>query len=257
MKLVVNPEYSNLEEYLRRIPEQFESRGQTLYAGRNTVKLIECQGLPLVVKRFKRPNIFQKVAYTWFQPSKAERAFRYGQELLARGFDTPEPLAYIEIRRGGMLAGYYFISRHTSDLPLFPALVQTEAFDTSLACAVGRYLARMHEAGVLHGDPNLSNILYRRSDSGEPQFSVIDTNRSRFFPTAPGRDLCLANLVRVTHRRDLLRVILGAYSEARGWDPVATEGAVSARLDRFERTHDRKDRLKRSLRRLRTRLHSK
>jgi tRNA A-37 threonylcarbamoyl transferase component Bud32 len=103
-------------------------------------------------------------------------------------------------------------------------------FDASLAKQLGVFVAYMHQNGVLHGDLNLSNILYDK-DTG---FKLIDTNRARIV-ASPSREKCIDDLRRVTHRRDLLKVVTRAYAEARGWNVDETLHSIFKSLLRFEK----------------------
>lgn len=261
-KTVISPDYADLGEEIASLPKRFASEGSLLFAGRNEIRLMTIGGRQLVVKRYGRLNTLRAVSYTLFSSSKASRAYHYAREMSRRGIDTPGAVAYIEIHRRGLLRDCYFVSEYTADRPLFDVLVETPAYDRRLAAEVGRFVAMMHERGVIHGDPNLNNILYRPLGAGDYHFSVIDTNRSRFsglkgaakeskvikdfsfFPSL-SRQACLANLKRLTHRRDLLHDILTAYAEARGWDAAATIAAVERRLGRFERNRRRRHAIQR------------
>ena len=72
MKVIVHPDYAAWKDEISRIPDCFDSRGETLYQGRNTVKRFRRTDTNWVVKRYKRPNPAQRVAYTFFEPSKAD-----------------------------------------------------------------------------------------------------------------------------------------------------------------------------------------
>lgn len=264
-KTVISSDYADLGEEIASLPEKFAAEGSLLFAGRNEIRLMTIGGRLLVVKRYGRLNTLRAVSYTLFSSSKASRAYHYAREMSRRGIDTPTAVAYIEIFRRGLLRDCYFVSEYTADRPLFDVLVDTPAYDRRLAAEVGRFVATMHSRGVIHGDPNLNNILYRPLGAGDYHFSVIDTNRSRFsglkgaakeskvikdlkdfsfFPSL-SRQACLANLKRLTHRRDLLHDILTAYAEARGWDAAATIAAVERRLGRFERNRRRRHAIQR------------
>ena len=263
-KTVISPDYADLADEIERLPERFAAEGSLLFVGRNEVRLMTIGGRQLVVKRYGRLNTLRAVSYTLFSSSKASRAYRYAREMRRRGIDTPAAVAYIDIHRHGLLRDCYFVSEYTADRPLFDVLVETPAYDRWLAAEVGRFIATMHSRGVIHGDPNLNNILYRPLGAGDYHFSVIDTNRSSFkdskelkdlkdgndlkdfrdFPS-PSRRACIANLKRLTHRRDLLHDILAAYAEARDWDIAATIDAVERRLAAFERNRRRRHAIQR------------
>lgn len=243
--IVINPAYEPLRDFLVTLPERFDG-GELVFRSRNTIRRFTASdGTVLVVKQFRRRGLLQRIIYSTVEHSKGHRAYDNGLELLRRGFDTPEPVAYIELKRRGLLCDTYFISRECNDAGLFGALVDTKLFDHAQADAVASLLARMHDSGALHGDPNLNNILCRREADGSLHLTLIDTNRSHF--TAPGglsASRCLDNLKRVTHRRDLLAYIVGRYAGLRGLDPEVSVRRVTDLVGRFERNRERRHRVK-------------
>lgn len=243
--IVINPAYEPLRDFLVTLPERFDG-GELVFRSRNTIRRFTASdGTVLVVKQFRRRGMLQRIIYSTVEHSKGRRAYDNGLELLRRGFDTPEPVAYIELKRCGLLCDTYFVSRECNDAGLYADLVDTELFDHAQADAVASLLARMHDSGALHGDPNLNNILCRREADGSLHLTFIDTNRSHF--TAPGglsASRCLDNLKRVTHRRDLLAYIVGRYAGLRGLDPEVSVRRVTDLVSRFERNRERRHRVK-------------
>ncbi len=246
MKAVVNKEYESLTEYIKSIPAIFESTGTEIYHKRNIVKILRHDDMDLVVKRYKRPNLIQRIAYTFFCKGKAKRAYLFAGRMLDLGISTPFPIAFIEITKSGLLSDSYFISSRTFDRSLFPELVETPDYDIELASEVARLMVRLHEKGVIHGDPNLSNILYHSDAEGKTHFTLIDINRTRFGSEFTERE-CLANLMRLTHRRDLLKRLVSVYAEERKWDVPETVEKVFAMISRFEHRREIKTGFKRLL----------
>ena len=243
--IIINPAYGALRDFIGALPGRFDG-GELVFRSRNTIRRFTApDGTVLVVKHFRRRGLLQRIIYSTVEHSKGRRAYDNGLELLRRGFDTPEPVAYIELKRRGLLCDTYFVSRECNDAGLYGALVDTELFDHAQADAVASLLARMHDSGALHGDPNLNNILCRREADGSLHLTLIDTNRSHF--TAPGglsASRCLDNLKRVTHRRDLLAYIVGRYAGLRGLDPEVSVRRVTDLVSRFERNRERRHRVK-------------
>ena len=240
----INPSYGNLSDYIAGLPSVFEKEGDTIYRGRNELKRFTApDGTDIVVKHFAHLPAFRRVIYSFVAKSKARRAYDYGMRFSDLGYNTPTPVAYIEIYERGLLSDAYFVSLHNDAEPLFKPLVEAERFDSDLADDVAILMASMHAAGMLHGDPNLSNILYKRQDDGRVSLTLIDTNRSHFGKYLSLRR-CLKNLMRVSHRRDLMRHIVGRYASLRGLDPVKTVDRVFAMLERFERNRERRHRIK-------------
>jgi tRNA A-37 threonylcarbamoyl transferase component Bud32 len=244
MKIEINPAYIDLTEWAVRLPLSFNDEGDTLHAGRNCVKRMHTAKGDLIVKRFKRPNPIQKVAYTFFKKSKAHRAFLYAEIFRKREIDTPQGVAYIEEFKSGLLRDSYFISLPCEDSDLSHLLTDEER-DPNLIHALAEFLVKMHQAGIMHGDLNLTNILYHR-EGAEYRFSLIDTNRTKF-EMNPSQEKCLQNLVRLTHDRELLKAIIDEYASLRGWDAKACEDVIIAKLTRFEAKKARLRHLKKML----------
>lgn len=243
MKIIINPKYQAAASLISQIPSRFEAEGEMVYDGRNTVKCFRYKDDEWIVKRYKNPNIFQQIAYSFFKKSKAERAFLYADKLLKAHIDTPEGIAYIEEKKNGLLHNSYFISTVCHDPCIFPELVETHDYDRSLADALAAFFVEMHTKGILHGDLNLNNILYHKDEAGGFHFSVIDTNRS-LFKESPTRMECLDNLKRVTHRRELLAYIVEKYAGLRGWDLRESAETVIGALSKFEKRRKMKRMIK-------------
>lgn len=223
MKIIIAAPYRYLEKELRSIPQRFDKgEGELVYDGRNTLRRFLFQGKPVMVKRFKRVNPAQQIAYTFFCKTKAERAFFYAREFRRRGISTPEEVAYIELWEHGLFTVGYFVSQVCPDPPVFPVLVPSEDYNKQLATDIAAEIAALHQAGILHGDLNLGNFLYHKTKTGY-SFTVVDINRSHLMDKQPDEDACLKNLSTVTERPDLFRFIAEAYIQCRGWENRKTE----------------------------------
>lgn len=236
MDCVINDDFLRFKAFVEALPETFSCTGETLYQGRNVVKSFNVEGTTLVVKRFKRPNIVQAVAYTFFKKSKAERAYLYARMIRERGFLTPREVAYIEIKRCGLLSDSYFVSTSCTLPPLSDVLRRAD-FNRDCATQLGQFVAALHEKGVLHGDLNLTNILYELTDEGTYRFWLIDTNRSVF--KQPTHDDCIENLKRLTHDRPLMNYVMRRYADARGWNADETSAEVLKKVEDYERKRHR------------------
>jgi tRNA A-37 threonylcarbamoyl transferase component Bud32 len=231
-----------MRAFVELITQAFDEDAEVLWDGRNTIKRYNCMdGTSLVAKRFKRPNIVQRIVYTFFKKSKAERAYLYAKRFREKGIDTPHEIAYIEEYCNGLLRDSYFFSIFCPDAEIRDTLRRPDCPE-ALVRALAAFLVEVHTRGILHGDLNLTNILFRQEPDGRYHFSLIDTNRSRFTDSPTRRD-CLHNLRTLTHERPLLRRILGAYCELRGWDTEACLKTVLKELEGMERRKEMKKKL--------------
>lgn len=240
MKVVVHPDYSHVSDFIRQLPSRFQQEGEMLYDKRNKVKRFIVNGETLIVKKFKYPHLIQRITYTFFKKSKAERAYLYANIFRQRGFQTPHEIAYIEIKRNGLFADSYFVSTECSDAPLMPIL-NKEGFDRGIAQELAHLLADLHQKGILHGDLNLNNILYRK-ENGKYLFTLIDTNRSRFIPS-PDFKTCMENLKRLTHNKELMEDVVRKYAVSREWEPNKCILTVLHYLTTFEAKKQKKRKL--------------
>lgn len=243
VKITICSAYEADRRLIAGMPAMFErGEGRLLHTGRNEVRLFDgSDGRRYVAKRYKRVNAVQRVAYTFFRPTKAQRAYSYAAELRRRGIGTPHEVAYMEESEGGLFTTGYFVSAVCPDPPAFGPLVADDDFDRDMASDMASFIVFMHSRGVLHGDMNFGNFLYRRGDDGHYAFTVIDTNRSRFCDGWPDRHLCIANMRTMTHRRDVYSFIVKRYAALRGWDADETLAEALACLDKLELKHRRKD----------------
>lgn len=251
MKVVIAQGYEYARDFLSSVPSLFlKKEGRALHEGRNEVRLFNVNGTPLVVKRYKRVNFIQRIVYSFFRATKAERAYRFAGILRQRGIATPHEVAYMEQRERGLFSIGYFVSLECTAPSLYHPLDVQDVFDRALAKALARFIVCLHQKGVLHGDMNFGNFLYHWQEDGICHFSVIDTNRSHFRDSWPSREECLSNFQTMTHRREVYEFIVREYAVLRNWDVEQTVTDAFHYLDMFEQRHQRKEKFIKHLKKL-------
>lgn len=232
MKITVNPAIRHVQPFIERLPEVFHASGEVLHDGRNQIRAFDIGGERLVVKRYKRPNVFNRFMYSFFRKNKACRAYEHALRLRGMGFDTPEPVAWSEYRKGGLIADAYFVSRRSELTPLPQTMKQFPAPDTlPVLEAFARFTVRLHEQGICHEDFNQTNILWEYDGTtGSYRFQLIDINRMRFHARPLRPDECMINLRRLSCPAVPFLYILDRYADIRGWDINDTllRGGVSS-----------------------------
>lgn len=248
LRLHIAPAFSRMRRFVEALPQEFAHTGRLLHDGRNTIRAFETEAGLLVAKRYRRPNLFNRIVYTFFRKSKARRAYEHAERLRAAGIDTPQPVAWVETRRFGLLEDAWFVCRHTDFAPLSEATGRFPAPDTlPVLRAFARFAATLHAKGVLHDDFNHTNILYRRDAAGDCRFQLIDANRMRFRRRV-SRRAALVNLRRLSCPAPAFLYVLDAYSAVCGWSAEETvlRGVVFRLL--FRRRQRMKSELKQRLR---------
>jgi tRNA A-37 threonylcarbamoyl transferase component Bud32 len=166
-------------EQLLAAPAQRVTRDS---APRNTeVVRAEWQGLVVYIKRYRQKNLAQSVKDV-FRPSRARRAFECSFVLNERSVATPLPVAVGEVRAGRRLKESFLI---TKEVPNAKTLFEHRALAKNLAQtrvlmrALAHTLAKLHDAGFSHSDPNFSNWLVAGAPFPRPSLVAIDLDGVR------------------------------------------------------------------------------
>lgn len=246
IKIKINPKYSQLGCFIEHISDVFEIEGQIIFQGRNVIKsfVLRVNGKEqtVIVKRYKRPNFFQRIGYSFFRSTKAFRAYENALELQCRGFSTPEPYGYVETRVNGLIDYCYFISDVVHSHPISEQLNEQEEFNHVIAEDYARFVARLHQKGIIDIDLNSGNVLYQQQEDGHYSFSLIDINRMTFYAEDeyPPLSECMENLTRFTGRMDVFEYVAREYVKARGMDDKMVHLFVNAKIAHDKRWRHRK-----------------
>ena len=212
MKIVINPVYKNLESFVSNIPELFDQEGELVYIARNQLKHFNVEGYDVIVKRYREPHLVNRIAYTYFRPSKAKRAYEYAFKLLKLGVDSPAPIAYIEQYKSGLLTYGYFVSVYEKNYSVIRDFMSGIQTDELLLKALSLYIADLHAKGILHLDMSPGNILYLK-EADNYHFTLIDINRMQFLPSVSTIKR-YKSFKRLAENESVLTIIAKLYAEA-------------------------------------------
>lgn len=223
MKSEINPVYASLRrELLTAI--QGETKVEKVFCNnRNTVELVDIDGIKMVVKRYRRPGIFNRLVYTFFRKTKARRAYKYAELLNSKGFNSPTPVAYFEKFSKGVFQDGYFISEYVEcpsvqDYFFGDRQLAFESPErTNIALQLSKLTLQLHDQGIQPLDYNMSNILVEDVNTEEMKFWLIDLNRMRI-GRQPGLKQAMLSFFQLgTYYPDYAK-LLEPYAAARGWD---------------------------------------
>jgi hypothetical protein len=182
--------------------------------------------------------------------SRAKRSCVAARELQAVGLRTPSVLGY-----GALAPGVsWLLTREVPAVGLGnyldnflrpPLSAKKLRWKWRVLQALGRAVGRMHNAGIVHGDLRLNNILID-SKADEPTFYIIDNERNRRYHRPVPRRMLVKNLVQLTlmhprygSRADRLRV-LDAYLDAFECFDRRGLGRLIAEVERLSAQRQRK-----------------
>lgn len=234
LRLTVNPKYEPLRKEIETLPARFAD-GELIYNGRNQIRRFDIGGQTFIVKRFKRLDPLKRVIYTWLRADKALRSYRNSMKLLHRGVSTPEPIAYVAEYEGKLKSSLYYVSAMTTATDVKSELIEREPWNEPLLQAYARFVALLHEHGILHRDLNPTNVLYEQTPDGEYTFTLIDVNRMTFYDSAVPKAECMENLTLFWWLTPVYEAVLKVYASCRGWTSEDIAEAI-----RVKQRHDRR-----------------
>lgn len=148
MKIILNPKYEALREYLTDLEYHFEHDGHEIHNGRNVIRTLKTNSYTLCVKRFAPPALKRRVQQIFYKNSKGKQAYLSPLLLRERGFESPESVAFVRYRHGLWRTTTYFVSllsTYRYDMQTLldePADVQREVISH-----FARFAAHLHEDG--------------------------------------------------------------------------------------------------------------
>ena len=151
---------------------------------RSSVTRVEVGGVRVVLKEWQRRGPW-RLAADRLRGTPAARAWRSGVGLRARRIGAAVPYAFLERRRLGLPVASWLL---LEDLwPALPADVAAGELDgPQVADALAALLARLHRAGIRHGDLKASHVYLAAGDAGL-EARLIDLEGVRFQRRLPDR----------------------------------------------------------------------
>ena len=231
------PGHPEIDSLCRRLAEEgVPPEAKLIYRARNSVyTLALSDGTEVNIKAFKVPRGLNPYIYSFIRKSKARRSFINSLRLMQHGLNAPEPLGYVEVRRGPRLAESYFVSRQikADDMRHW----EEKPDSAPILHALAEEMHKFHREGVWHKDFSPGNILYTVTPDGKYRFYYIDLNRMKFGVHDRARQMKMFRAVNIESEDETAR--LGRYyAEAAGLDPdVYSQEARRQLRDFLSRKH--------------------
>lgn len=244
-RCVVNPEFSFLSDFVGQVTRcGLPPDATEVYQARNRIVCCERSGVHINIKAFRLPNAINRYVYSALRKSKAERSYINAMRLSALGFFTPAPIAFSEVRTPGRLHQSYYFSVQIPGSELRHMNRRPDA--SAVLFALGREMARLHQARVWIKDFSPGNVLENHTPDGHYTFSHVDLNRIRFGCRSH------ASLMRMfgamVYSPVHLRMISDGYADALGLDPEAAFAGATAAMQAYTRRVSSKKFLKKLFR---------
>ncbi|MBR1838458.1 MAG: hypothetical protein IJ786_02765 [Bacteroidaceae bacterium] len=231
MEIILNPKYQRLHSVLERLEEIFPT-GELVQDSFNEIRLLHCEGLTLNVKRYGR-SISRRLRF--YKMAKGMRAFVAGRYLRERGYDSPEPVAFVRYRGRMMTRATYFVTiqsplRHNiSELAAWTLQEQESIID-----ALAAYTARLNEDGFVHHNFKGKHILFDRNEQGAWVFALIDVNRVHRRRHGISTERGLKSFERLVLPEGMLERLTRAYARLRQYSEESAWTFVQARFQAYQ-----------------------
>ena len=215
-RVEVHPQYREVMPFLQALPTLFPAQGETIYQGRNELKRFTYQGHTLIVKKYGRPHLINRLAYRLVRQSKACRAYRYGCHLQRLGIGTPQPIGFYSTGTWLTVDESYSVTLQSA-CPYTYRHFSTRSFQRmdDILRSIGRTAAMLHEHNMLHKDFSAGNILFDDAPQSIP-VEIIDLNRMHFGPVSMEKGC--RNFERLPVTEHMLYVLAEEYARCRQLD---------------------------------------
>jgi tRNA A-37 threonylcarbamoyl transferase component Bud32 len=155
-------------------------------AGRGDLGLLELDGARLLCKPMQHGGLLAKLlGGRYLDARKPCNELRVVGHALARGVPTAEIAAMVTKRDLWPVYRYWVFSSElagTVDLRAYLRASPPRAERMMAIAAIARAVRTMHDAGILHADLHLKNILVRVTDRTRPEAFIIDFDKARVRP---------------------------------------------------------------------------
>lgn len=184
VSFAVKDEFAELQEFTSSLPERFDRIGEIIQDNRNVIKKVTTNHGIYVVKNFKGMYFLNRLVYSLFRKSKAERSFIYSSILNDKGIETPPPVSWLNCYKWGLLTESYFVSVYHPYQTLQQVLrsnskINDLTYRTSLYRDLAAFTLKLHKTNIYHRDYSVGNIMII-PDGDHFQFALVDLNRIKF-----------------------------------------------------------------------------
>ena len=217
MKTIINPKYNGYSDIIMAIPINFNRNdfGDIIRLRRNHIKKLDNK---FVIKKYVKMTFANRLIYSFIRKTKARRAYEYTNKLRLLGVNTPDEVAYIEIKKWGILIDSYFISIFNNTKSMEDIFECGASNNTiNIVKSYVKFLVNIHKKGIVHNDLVSSNILVNLDEnSGTACFNLIDYNNMSFKNKPLSLIEIANNLKKVSYNKKWYYFLLREYEKVIG-----------------------------------------
>lgn len=141
-------------------------------------------GKEVFIKCFNRKGFLYTLKYM-FREARPFRVWKAAWCFEKAGIPTPRPMAALATYKNGIPGNAYLIRNTVPDvvptLEFFNQLMDNEQLKNSYLSAIALMIAKMHDAGIYHGDAKCSNIYVEKCGENKYSYGLWDLLSCRVF----------------------------------------------------------------------------
>ena len=250
VKIIINSKYLPLKNEIEQLILNYHTQGKLLVKGaRNSIKTNFLNEKEVNLKYFAKLGFIKGLIYTFFRPSKAKRSFEYANYLLEHQILTPNPIAFSEDYKNGLLAESFYISDHINYDFTFRELIHDPLFPERdlIIEQFTEFTFKLHEAKVNFLDHSPGNTLIVKRENSKYDFYLIDLNRMKFENMSIEKRM--DNFKKMWISKHMVKVIAKKYAELSNVNEKQLFDLLMQSSQQFKRKIAKKKYLKRKLKR--------
>lgn len=250
MKFEITPVYKNKQKTVLHLIEYFHTEGSLLVKGsRNSIKTNFLDQEKVNIKYFARPSWIKGIVYTFFRESKAKRSYDYAHYLMKYKILTPQPIAYFESFKKGLLSESFYMTQHLDYDFTFRELIHDPLFPQRdlILEQFTEFTFRLHEANINFLDHSPGNTLILNKGNNQYDFYLIDLNRMKFEELSIEKRM--DNFKKMWISKYMIKVIARKYAELSGYAEKELFDLLMKTSTAFKRKINKKKYLKRKFKR--------
>ncbi len=235
----------NFIQLILNIKQYFNNTSnKTLFKKRNIIKLIEYNNNQYVIKSFKIPHLLNKIVYNFFRDSKAKRSYENSVKLEQLNINTPKPIGYIEFNSLLFFNDSYYISEFFDYDFEIRAVFKNKEFPNRkiILKQFVQFTYNLHQKGVYHIDYSPGNVIIKKIDDNNFEFSIIDVNRMKFIEF--DLDLRMKNFSKMTFDKDDNEHMIKIYADLININYNILKEKLDFYLNEQQKYLDRKKKMK-------------
>ena len=212
--------------------------------GRNTLKIFDLGKKKIVVKSFKAPNILNKIIYTFFRETKAERSYNYAKKLLEFKIKTPYPIAFYETKKNFLIHRTFYVCEYINYDFTFSDFILNKYEFEKITRLFSEFSYNLHQNNINFLDNTPGNTLIVAKDNSF-DFFLVDLNRMKFEKMTFNKRM--RNLSKLTKDLKIIKAISVEYSKKINIDNNIVFKKIKFYTEKFQNNLIRKKNIKNKL----------